>query len=738
MAKKKTEKTLDAADQFLQAQGASLRDISQNELEMLIDRAVKGEDKAAAKELQELIAKDVIHIPQGGSRPVLGPAPKPKAEAIPQDFGKSGKKKLTDEQMREMEAAEKRAAAAAAAQKKAEQEELNKLLAERKAAEEAKKTAPAEPEEPAKPEPKKEPEKVARKKARGEVTNVPTSRVGQTTPGARPVRTREVGLERPASSSPPAKKPEGVDVERPSRQEQKAAMERMRKGAQQIEAVEGTRQPASLSQIRKDLAEGKTGFAIKGLQGQNFKKAFSRLKDGAKVSLLQESFGPNVIRLNTVQRAKLGEVALAHKVMRDLGLEETPDFDNLDGRIKKLSERIQGAQVEQLVKGSLNKDIEAVHGQTLTSTGRIRAGNLKVASEERGQRREEFARKQREAEAAAKKEAAKMSRVPASPKETAGKKPAKPVSSGALPSFSSGEAAASPATPAPAPATKMPAERAAKLRQVLAEKGLTEQGLLTAINKKSNKGGYKTIEELPEALDKRIAEWVKKAEGAKPVPALSSSAPASTAAAAAAPTPAPAATATKATGPMAGPWSEAAPGGRVMGPTAATGELGPLVPSSLAAGKAAAPVPAATGKKPSATEVRDRAKKIFGNKGVGAMGGAMRYLGPLFGAFAAYQLLDMAREGTVSAAEERRLQALQALSGVSGGLMSDAQQRQQIRQMQQMVDLAAIQRQQGLDQMRQQYTTDQTLNSLLAGNERALAALAMPSRPSVAEMMARY
>jgi hypothetical protein len=129
---------------------------------------------------------------------------------------------------------------------------------------------------------------------------------------------------------------------------------------------------------------------------------------------------------------------------------------------------------------------------------------------------------------------------------------------------------------------------------------------------------------------------------------------------------------------------------------------------------------------------------MFGNKGVGAMGGAMRFLGPLLGAFTAYQLLDMTRQGTVGAADERRLQALQALGGVSGGLMADAQQKQQLRQMQQMVDLAAIQRQQGLDQMRQQYTTDQTLNSLLAGNERALAALAMPSRPSIAEMMARY
>jgi len=189
-----------------------------------------------------------------------------------------------------------------------------------------------------------------------------------------------------------------------------------------------------------------------------------------------------------------------------------------------------------------------------------------------------------------------------------------------------------------------------------------------------------------------------------------------------------------------------------MGPNVPTRAEGPKLPrgffpqppeGGLAAVAAPAapttPAPAAaTGKKPSASEVRDRAKKIFGNKGVGAMGGAMRFLGPLLGAFTAYQLLDMARQGTVGAADERRLQALQALGGVSGGLMSDAQQKQQLRQMQQMVDLAAIQRQQGLDQMRQQYTTDQTLNSLLAGNERALAALAMPSRPSIAEMMARY
>ena len=460
----------------------------------------------------------------------------------------------------------------------------------------------------------------------------------------------------------------------------------------------------------------------------------------------------------------MGELALAREAFKQTGLTSLPNMDDVDKAIVNLREQIQDVRDPKNVA----RVIDIRHGQLLTKgSGKIRTDLLQFQSKAGL----EFGRQRQVDKAAAEKKAKaeerSMSRERAAPKPTKKKKSLEeaaglPVGTptetpaetpAAAEPSKSGKKSLEEAAGLGSAAGKMPAERATKLRQVLAEKGLTEQRLLTAINKKAKKGKYTTIEELPEALDKRIAEWIKKAEkaGAKAAPTLApAAAPAAPAAAAAAAVP-------EAPGPMAGPWSEAAPGGRVMGPNVPTRAEGPKLPrgffpqppeGGLAAVAAPAapttpapttPAPAAaTGKKPSASEIRDRAKKIFGNKGVGAMGGAMRFLGPLLGAFTAYQLLDMARQGTVGAADERRLQALQALGGVSGGLMSDAQQKQQLRQMQQMVDLAAIQRQQGLDQMRQQYTTDQTLNSLLAGNERALAALAMPSRPSIAEMMARY
>jgi hypothetical protein len=773
MAKKKTEKTLDAADQFLQAQGASLRDISQNELEMLIERAVKGGDKAAAKELKDLIAKDVIHIPQGMSLPVLGPAPKPKAEVVPQDFGKSGKKELTAAEKKEMEAAEKKAVEAAAARKKAEQEELNKLLAERKTAEEAKAAAAAaEPEEPAKPKVERPAEEKAKKNAPGKETKTPTSKSV-----AAGIPTREVAPARDVSPPAPAKKETGVPVPKPSRVEQMAAMERMKKRTKTANKMEAGKELAVESGFTLSGTTGseiveaydddgqdtlklqKTGSQedrIKGLRNQNFKKEWSRTPEAVKRRILDNTFGEGrTAGLSVASRNQLGELALAREAFKQTGLTSLPNMDDVDKAIVNLREQIQDVRDPKNVA----RVIDIRHGQLLAkSSGKIRTDLLQFQSKAGL----EFGRQRQVDKAAAEKKAKaeerSMSRERAAPKPTKKKKKSLEEAAGLPVGTPTETPAETPAAAAPSKsgkksleeaaglgsaAGKMPAERATKLRQVLAKKGLTEQRLLTAINKKAKKGKYTKIEELPEALDKRIAEWIKKAEkaGAKAAPTL---APAAAAAAAAVP---------EAPGPMAGPWSEAASGGRVMGPTPATGELGPTAPSSLATGKApkvpapkvpapvtpTTPAPAAaTGKKPSASEIRDRAKKIFGNKGVGAMGGAMRFLGPLLGAFTAYQLLDMARQGTVGAADERRLQALQALGGVSGGLMSDAQQKQQLRQMQQMVDLAAIQRQQGLDQMRQQYTTDQTLNSLLAGNERALAALAMPSRPSIAEMMARY
>ena len=131
--------------------------------------------------------------------------------------------------------------------------------------------------------------------------------------------------------------------------------------------------------------------------------------------------------------------------------------------------------------------------------------------------------------------------------------------------------------------------------------------------------------------------------------------------------------------------------------------------------------------------VTEAAKKV-GTKGAGLM----RVLGPLFAIFGAYEVMSMLRQGTVGAEDERRLSALQALQGVSGGMQQDYANRQAIGQMQSMVDLAGMQRQRALDEMNQQYTGNQALDALLRGQQASLNALAMPSRPSIAEMMARY
>lgn len=123
--------------------------------------------------------------------------------------------------------------------------------------------------------------------------------------------------------------------------------------------------------------------------------------------------------------------------------------------------------------------------------------------------------------------------------------------------------------------------------------------------------------------------------------------------------------------------------------------------------------------------------------GRGALSTIGRYVGPLFGIWGAYELLNLVKEGTIDEADARRLKAMQALGAVGGGMQQDLQINDQIRQMQKMVDLAAVQRQQKLDDMKNQYTGNQALDSLLRGQQASLAALAQPSRPSIAEMMAR-
>jgi hypothetical protein len=136
---------------------------------------------------------------------------------------------------------------------------------------------------------------------------------------------------------------------------------------------------------------------------------------------------------------------------------------------------------------------------------------------------------------------------------------------------------------------------------------------------------------------------------------------------------------------------------------------------------------------PSKTQKAMNVAKDIADKGKG-LG---RFLGPLFAIFGAYEVLSMLREGTIGAADQRRMRALEALGNVGGGMQQDIGNRQAIAQMQSMVDLAGIQRQRALDQMSQQYTGNQALDALLRAQQASLNTLAMPSRPSIAEMMAR-
>lgn len=257
---------------------------------------------------------------------------------------------------------------------------------------------------------------------------------------------------------------------------------------------------------------------------------------------------------------------------------------------------------------------------------------------------------------------------------------------------------------------------------------------------RSNKKATEAQKAAKKDLFSKLREQVK-AEFAAKTPGPATSAPSASTAPAAAPAP----TAAPATAPAA-----PAPKGTlrdVLGPTA----TGTPVPAPAPATSGGAPAPKAKagawkkgrmqtglGKGKGVAALRNRLASITGRGGMGAAGGAMRFLGPLFGAFAAYQLLDLAKRGTVDAADERRLRALEALSAVGQGAQGELAGREQIRQMQRMVDLAAIQRQQQLDQMNQQYTQDMAMNSLIQANRASLGALAQPSRPSIEEMMARY
>jgi hypothetical protein len=174
-------------------------------------------------------------------------------------------------------------------------------------------------------------------------------------------------------------------------------------------------------------------------------------------------------------------------------------------------------------------------------------------------------------------------------------------------------------------------------------------------------------------------------------------------------------------------------------PKTTTPAVAPTVPPEVPTPGATAAVPgaaAAAAEAPAGTGLMDKAKDKA--KGLaGKAGGVMRFLGPLFAIYGAYQVMSMLRQGTVGAADERRLKALQALNQVGGGAAQDEEMRRATGRMSAMVDLAGMQRQRSLDQMRQQYTGNEALDALLRGQQATLSAIAQPSQPSIAEMMAR-
>jgi hypothetical protein len=200
-----------------------------------------------------------------------------------------------------------------------------------------------------------------------------------------------------------------------------------------------------------------------------------------------------------------------------------------------------------------------------------------------------------------------------------------------------------------------------------------------------------------------------------------------------------------------------APVGTTAGGAAAGAAEAATVAATVGAGTGttagAGPAPTAAGTAPTGRARRTVAERAArrnqlleairrGRGGTGATaravgGKALGFLGPLFAVLSAYQLAEMARANTVGAADEKRMRVLEALGGVSGGLGQDQAMRQMLAQQRSMVELAGIQRQKDLDQMNRQYIEDRALNSAVGANRDLLAAIAMPSQPSMMEMMAR-
>jgi hypothetical protein len=284
-------------------------------------------------------------------------------------------------------------------------------------------------------------------------------------------------------------------------------------------------------------------------------------------------------------------------------------------------------------------------------------------------------------------------------------------------------------------------ERANNLRKVLKEKGLTEEGLLKQINKASPKGvTYTRIEDLPQGLDKRINDWVNKAVATRPVPPTGKAAKGAKGAKAAKasegavkmPPITPAAEPPKVAAP--------APAGTVT--PGATGSTG-AAPGPVTAGGLPVPRPSVPPPPVSRPPVSPPPPPPPGGGGlpdvppVGRFGSLARVLGPIGIAFGVYEILSRLKGQTVDRADEDRLRVMEALGSMSRGAQEEGGARDALGQQGLMVGMAGLQRQRDLDAMRRVYTENADMNRLIRSNEDLLASIAMPSQPSVAELMAR-
>lgn len=542
-------------------------------------------------------------------------------------------------------------------------------------------------------------------------------------------------------------------------------------------AKEGKNRAASAeagAELRKPPAN-----AAEAVRAQNFKKGWQRLAKDAQDKMLLQAFGPKVASLDASTRAKLGELAMAEFAIQKSGMTTVPDWDDVQASIKNIEGRLRQPSVD--VKG-ITSSVSIAHGKALNAGGTIKASMVQLRKPRAG---EIGSAKIGETPVAKPKpdlsaeevspgfETAKRAQIPDDVRNSMGKKS---VDDYGLEEAAAPAAAAAP-TPAPA-AAETPAAAAAAADSEATARSKKYREATQADPKKYGVGsGLKASSSwTPEQKAARAElrktlgypdKYVRRPRGEAAAPA------AAPAAAEAAPktkritmtdeekkawgkavganktkygkskrtaTPAQLAArdelaakivAGRKTAPAAAAAAATpAPAAPTPAPSAPAAPTAPTAPAA-----AAAEVPAAA--TAAAPEAAAATRAGLGSRLAGAAGGAMRFLGPLAAIYGGYQLLDLLKQGTMDEADERRLKAMQALGAVGGGMMQDIDTRSQVQQMQRMVDLAAIQRQKYRDEMQTQFLNDQALNSLLAGQQASLAALAQPSRPSIAEMMAR-